>query len=426
MRRLCDGLLQHGHEVGCLVRQQNRQQHPYPVQEFQHDRHRSAWGRPCIAAGDTLLKGPGKSRKWVRGLGRFVTNQIGQPIRTWKRRSGWEDFDFPDTESAMRRFPFEPDLIHIHCFHGKYFDLRKLRTITRWKPTVVTLHDTWMFTGHCAYPGECEGFKRGCGSCPDLERYPAIPRDATSENFIRKRRIYADSEIHISAPSRWMMDQLEASALGHCFTDKQVIPNGIDTSVFSPGKQTEARKVWNLPEDVPVLLYVARNARNSPYKDYKTIEAAAMQVAEKSESEVHILVLGEEAPDEVKGHLHIHFQLTTEPQKIKAAYRAADIYLHAAAAENFPTTVLEAMACGIPVVATRTGGIPEQVVEGETGHVVESGDALAMADQILKILSDATQQAEMGRAARDAAVKNYDHSVMAERYIDWYQQIRAE
>jgi len=290
----------------------------------------------------------------------------------------------------------------------------------------VTLHDTWMFTGHCAYPGTCERFKVGCGSCPDLERYPAVSRDATADNFLRKRDIYRDSNIHLSAPSRWMMNQLEASALGSCFTDKQVIPNGIDTEKFSPGDRVEARKIWRLPENVPVLLYVARNARHSPYKDYATIESAAKKVAAQLDHEIHVLVLGEEAPDEVTENLTIHFRLTTDLKKIIAAYRSADVYLHAAAAENFPTTVLEAMACGLPVVATNIGGIPEQIEEELMGYLVDAGDGSAMADKILKVLSDENLLKHMGQSARELAVKCYDQSVMSDRYIEWYQKIIRE
>jgi glycosyltransferase involved in cell wall biosynthesis len=425
MRRLCDGLIKSGHEAGCLVRQKNRAEHAYPVEVFQHDAKRPRWSRLCVNVGTRLMEGPGKERMWVRGVSRFLINQLGQPLRTWKRQAGREDFDFPDTEAAMHRFSFEPDLIHIHCFHGQYFDLRKLTSISQWKPTVVTLHDPWMFTGHCAYPGDCEGFKTGCGSCPDLKRYPAIPRDATAENFQRKKNIYVDSNIHVAAPSRWMMDQLEASALGHCFLDKIVIPNGIDTAAYTPGDVEGARKVWRLPDGVPVLLYVARNARNSPYKDYATIERAARQVATERGSEVHLLVLGEEAEKEVHGHLNIHFALTTDHAEIMAAYRAADIYLHAAAAENFPTTVLEAMACGVPVVATKIGGIPEQVDDGKTGYLVEPGDDSEMAQKIQRILSDTDLRGNLGEAGRARVVEKYDQSVMTNVYLKWYEKICA-
>jgi len=423
MRRLCEGLIQSGNQSGCLVRQKNEESHPYPVEIFRHDEHRPLWCRNWIGIGTRLMEGPGKSRMWVRGLARFLMNEIGQPKRTWKRKLGWEDFDFPDTEAAMRRFSFTPDLIHIHCFHGKYFDLRQLESISQWRPVVVTLHDPWMFTGHCAYPGSCERFKVGCGACPDLKRYPAISRDASASNFARKREIYCRSEMHLAAPSRWMMNQLEASALGDCFKDKRVIPNGIDTSEFTPGDSLVAREQWQLDPAVPVLLYVARNARSSPYKDFGTIKRSMRAVVDELRKPIQLLVLGESGSEEIHGSLRIRFELTTNSQKVVAAYRAADIYLHAAAAENFPTTVLEAMACGTPVVATRTGGIPEQVIEAQTGHLVESGDHDAMTSAILKLLKDEARAHEFGSLARQKAVQLYDQSVMSERYLEWYKQI---
>jgi len=421
MRRLCEGVSLRGHQPRVLVREKMTDKFPFPISLFEHEAGRSFWGRSWRSFGRLLMDGPGKNRKWIRGVARFFMGPIAEPVRQWRMSTGREDFDFPDTLGAIGRIRPEPDIIHIHCFHGKYFDLRQLPAITSWKPVVVTLHDAWMFTGHCAYPGECDRFRVGCGQCPDLKRYPAVPRDATAQNFALKKELYSYSQIFAVAPSQWMMEQLKASALGEVMEYNRVIPNGIDTDYFSPGDPIEARHHWEIPADGPLLLYVARNARSSPYKDYRTVRRAAEAVAASGGGPLHLLVLGDEAPPEQSGNLHVRFSLTTSPDKIRAAYRAADIVIHAAQAENFPTTILEAMACGCPVIATRTGGIPEQLLEGETGFLVEPGDATAMARSIFRLLDEPDLQQSFGRAARTRAINEFDRAIMTEQYLEWYR-----
>jgi glycosyltransferase involved in cell wall biosynthesis len=103
--------------------------------------------------------------------------------------------------------------------------------------------------------------------------------------------------------------------------------------------------------------------------------------------------------------------------EIADAYRAADVYLHAARADTFPTTVLEALACGTPVVATRIGGIPEQLRDGVTGWLTPPGDAAAMSEAALAILGDRGSAEAMARAARDDAEQRFDARRMVRDYV---------
>jgi len=107
-------------------------------------------------------------------------------------------------------------------------------------------------------------------------------------------------------------------------------------------------------------------------------------------------------------------------------YQAADIYVHPARAETFPTTVLEALACGTPVVASRVGGIPEQVVEGKTGFLVSVGDAREMAGRILGLLADGDLRQEIGRLAAEDAARRFGLERMVKGYLDAYQEILEE
>ena len=111
------------------------------------------------------------------------------------------------------------------------------------------------------------------------------------------------------------------------------------------------------------------------------------------------------------------------PELVAAYYQAADIYLHAARADTFPNTVLEALACGTPVVATAVGGIPEQIVDGKTGFLTQPEDAADMADKIIQLLGNKDLLRKMGIAAGNYARTHFSLSRMVTDYLDFYQEI---
>ena len=155
--------------------------------------------------------------------------------------------------SAARDF----DLIHAHNLHGDYFDLAALASASRSRPVVVTLHDEWLMTGHCACTLGCERWRNACGQCPRLDVYPAIRRDATAENLARKREIYRDLRVVAVAPSRWLLERARASALSAAITESRIIPNAVDLEIFAPGDRSEARRHLGFPEQALIFLFSA-------------------------------------------------------------------------------------------------------------------------------------------------------------------------
>ena len=103
-----------------------------------------------------------------------------------------------------------------------------------------------------------------------------------------------------------------------------------------------------------------------------------------------------------------HLPYETEPRRVALHYQAADVYLHAAFVETFPLAVLEALACGVPVVATAVGGIPEQIVDGEVGFLVGKDDAQTMAARLELLLRDGQLRARFGQLAAARARERFD------------------
>lgn len=374
-------------------------------------------------------------------------------FRRWIRRGlGHEDFDFPGTWHILDLPPRRPDILHCHNLHGPiapgggYFDLQALPQLSQHVPTVLTLHDCWLLTGHCAHPFNCERWKTGCGQCPDLSIYPAIRRDATAYNWQRKRNIYAKSRLYVVTPSKWLMQKVKQSILAPAILEARVIPNGVDLSIFRPADKQAVRAALGLPQDARILLFSANGIRRNIWKDYQTLRTAVALVADELKmSNILFIALGEDAPPEQIGQAVAQFvPYQKDPVMVARYYQTADLYIHAARADTFPNTVLEALACGTPVVATAVGGIPEQVKglrltpvtgkpiapefnaytpEEATGILVRQGDAIAMAEAIITLLKDKELRQRLGEnAARDAR-ERFDLDRQVEVYLSWYKDL---
>ena len=205
----------------------------------------------------------------------------------------------------------------------------------------------------------------------------------------------------------------------------RVIPNGVDSSIFSPGSKQQAREILSLPQSEVILLFVANAARSNVFKDYRTVEESAIRIAAGyRHSKMMLIVLGEKGDPIALENGEIRFVAFERDQKITARYyQAADVYVHAAKSDTFPNTILEALACGLPVVATAVDGIPEQIEEGRSGFLIPAGDAQAMAGRVMQLLLNNSLRASISSTAADIAVRSFSVQKQVQAYLDWYEQI---
>ena len=219
------------------------------------------------------VRGVGRLRKWLRTLAG------GWPAV--ERQWGRESFDFPGSRRLLHLLPRTPDIVHCHNLHGGYFDPRSLPSLSGKVPVVLTLHDAWLLSGHCAYSFGCERWKVGCGQCPDLSIPPAVKRDATAFNWRRKRDIYGRSHLYIATPSKWLMDKVDESMLKESLEDSRVIPYGVALSVFHSADRSAVRATLGMPQDAKLLLFTANGIRANIWKDYATLEAAIAKLSRR-------------------------------------------------------------------------------------------------------------------------------------------------
>lgn len=403
------------------------------VVEIPNLQHRSSWARAMNRLAAAMPP---------RGIGfraaRLLRDVIAEPSRGADRRRGFEDFNFPGTASLLELTPRRPDVLHLHNLHGGYFDLRALPTLSAQVPTVLSLHDAWLLSGHCAHSFDCGRWESGCGSCPALWIYPAVPRDKTAFNWERKRQIFERSALFVGVPCTWMADRVQRSILAPSVRALKVIPCGVDLECFRTEDKAAARAALGLDSTRLVLLTTATSLRSLTWRDSDAFREALQRLGAVAAG-AQWIALGESGPDEQVGQVTIrHVAFEPDERRLVQWYQAADAYVHPARADTFPLMILEALACGTPVIASAVGGIPEQIVttdtKGAVGEVMDPGkatgvlavpgDAQSLGNAIDWFAAlDASARAMMSANATRDAVSRFDRKRHAREYLQWIRAL---
>lgn len=379
----------------------------------------SRWTRSWLRLSEALS--PLRSRNGWKGIAASQAQLylIAQPAARRQRRQGYEDFTYPGTKQLLAQLPVRPDVVHCHNLHGDYFDLTALPWLSRQRPVLLHLHDTWLLSGHCAQPLDCTRWQRGCGACPYLTIYPALAKDNTAANWQRKQAIYAASRLYVVTVSQWLLDQVQQSMLPSART--RVIHNGIDLTVFKPGEQQAARRALGLPPTARIVLFSVHSA----FADLTTLQNALSRV--QGEALLFIGIGGQGAATRQWGQGQVIAPgYIRTPTEMANYYRAADLYLQITRADSFPTTVLEALACGTPVVATAIGGIPEQIRHRETGLLIPAQDDTALCTAIQELLQDNEQRTRMGMAAAGDSHRRFGLEHQIDQFLALYEEIAVD
>jgi len=236
-----------------------------------------------------------------------------------------------------------------------------------------------------------------------------------AETWRLKREVFAGSRLYIVSPCHWLMAKARQSILSPAIVEGRIIPQGVDSAVFHPADKRRVRAELGLPLDTPIILLVNQGS----WRDY----GLAMRTIKRLYGGALILGVGKGLQAENASRSHLLFVDHQPPEQIVAYYQASDVYLHPAAADTFPNVVLEALACGLPVVATAVGGIPEQIRDGLTGFLVPPMSPDAMADRAKQLLENEGLRIRMGNAAAKDARTRFGVDRMADAFLEWYDSI---
>lgn len=405
------------------------------TREIPNRARRCIWARSWQAIADSL---PQRSAGFH--LARLLRGPVAEPRRALSRARGEEDFDFPGTREAFTTGNAAPDVAHLHNLHGDYFDLRVLPEWSARVPIVLSLHDAWMLSGHCAHSFGCDRWMTGCGECPALWIHPAVPRDATAFNWERKRDLYARSRLHVGVPCEWLANRVRTSILAPAVQSIRVIPYGVDLDVYNPPTDRAVlRRELGLNPTGVVFAIFANALYDRAWKDGTMFRTALAQTGPASAS-AEWIAIGEAGPDITIGGVRLRrVPSDQDDRKFARWFQAADAYVHPARADTFPLVNLEAQACGAAVIATAVDGIPEQLVHASvaavaagrppataTGILTPAGNAMAMAQAVeaYAAASPGTRMMVSAQAAAHARAR-FDRARYAGEYESWLRELVA-
>lgn len=314
----------------------------------------------------------------------------------------------------------QPDIIHLHNIHNHYVNVEMLFRYIKEKdiPVVWTLHDCWTFTGWCPHFDfiKCDKWKKGCHHCPQLKGYPRTYFfDRSKELYNLKRKSFSGVKSAIVTPSMWLANMVKESFLKD--NSIVVINNGVDTDQFKPcGDYIKNR--LGIQDKKMILAVAARLAER------KGAQYLLELPSRLNEDEVLVLLgVTKEQKESTQKNNCICVTYTNSLHELAEYYSGADVFINPTLEDTFPTTNIEALSCGTPIVTFRTGGSVEPI-DDRTGIIVEKNDmeGLLMA---IRIVLDKGKEVYT-HACRQKALTLYNAGTQYQKYIDLYREILSK
>ncbi|MFA9376710.1 MAG: glycosyltransferase [Lachnotalea sp.] len=322
------------------------------------------------------------------------------------------------TKKLMKQIDkYNPDMIHLHNIHGFYLNielffeyLKKLD-----KPVIWTLHDCWSFTGHCAYFDyvQCDKWKTGCNHCEQFRSaYPyGLLHDNSDHNYKRKKELFTGlNHLTIVTPSKWLENYVNQSYLKDY--PVEVIYNGIDLDNFKPIKGELTLKYGE--ENRKIILGVANMWESR--KGLRYFEQLADMLGD--EYKIILVGLNEKQISKINPKI-IGITRTNHIKELAELYSMAAVYVNATLEDNFPTTNIEALACGTPVITFATGGSVESVDE-QCGKIVSKGDINQLKSAIEQVCTNTNSEVSATCLEKS---KKYNKDDRFEEYMNLYKKV---
>lgn len=319
---------------------------------------------------------------------------------------------------ALARALHQPDVIHLHWVNDLLDYGHVLPRLPASVPVVWTLHDMSPFTGGCCYALDCQRFQTGCGCCPQLASNR--PGDLSARSFRRRARALGAfrSRLHLVAPSAWMA-RMAASSRLFAGLPCAVIPNAVDLACFHPRHRAAGRARLGLAPTTALLLFVAASV-NNPVKGMATLLASLPQLQPACPVPLAVACIGSQSEALPAGVRWLG--RVTDTEALAAIYAAADLLVVPSFIDNAPNVIAEAHACGLPVLASAVGGIPEMIEPGCTGEQVPPADSSALAAAAAALLPAVMAERPAWSArCRAAAEGRYAPDLVASRHLDLYR-----
>lgn len=324
------------------------------------------------------------------------------------------------TKRLIKRIEqIKPDIIHLQNIHGYYLNYPLLFTFLSESniPVVWTMHDCWALTGHCAYFDfiGCDKWKTRCFSCPQSKAYPSsLFLDRSKQNYELKKSFFNSVDnLTIVPVSYWLGDIVKQSFLKE--HPIHVIQNGIDTDVFKPRFDfDDLRTKYQINGEKTILGVAGVWSERKGLRDFIKLRALFPE-------NISIVLIGlssrqiKDLPDNIIGVAR-----TANVDELAQFYSLADVFVNPTYEDTFPTTNLEAMACGTPVVTYATGGSVESV-SADVGLVADQGDINDLFEKVKMVLSNGKEF--YSKHCSEKACLKYNRDKQFLNYLSLYKKL---
>jgi glycosyltransferase involved in cell wall biosynthesis len=317
------------------------------------------------------------------------------------------------------------DIVNLQLLHNaQFFSLLQLPRLSRRRRVILSIHDMFLFTGHCVYSLDCERWNTGCGSCPDLGIPFRMLSDTTAANWKLKRWAFGRSSLDLVVGSPWQAERVGKSPILGQFP-LHYIPYGVDTRVYTVRDKAASRAKLGLPPDAHVIAF-----RSVPFgKNFKGteyIEAALREFTPRKETWL-LTFEGVRGLDSLRGKFRfLELGWIEDTTAIAAALGAADLFLMPSIAEAFGLMAIESMACGTPVIVFEGTALPETINAPDCGIAVPYKDSAALGRAIEEVLGNP----ELHRRLRENGLRHvaakHSFDAYAEGYLRLYKRLTEE
>jgi glycosyltransferase involved in cell wall biosynthesis len=333
---------------------------------------------------------------------------------------------FPRSESAETPeslmdglASFQPDIVNCHSFYGA-FPYKTLPELSNRYPVCLTVHDPRPIGTMETVCWSCDR-NAYCLRCPMVQgRWRKVVANPYLKQRVKKRWWHSRcrEDLRIVAPSQWLVNRLKQHELKRF--NVSCIPNGIDLNRFRPLQPDRAR--FGLPAEGVVILHLAWHMgwQINERKGMRFLaEAFQEQIAPQFPDAV-LAVAGERfAPN----HPQVVSLGMVDQHDLPALLSSIDIFATPTLADNLPYTVIESMACGKCVVSSNVGGVPEQVIDGQTGSLVPPADSEALGKAIVSLIDTPQRMDAFGKAGQARATERFAMDTFVTNYENLFEEM---
>jgi glycosyltransferase involved in cell wall biosynthesis len=361
------------------------------------------------------------NNKWVSEIGDRKNKIIETVLNEEAKNKGWINFAGFDALNLLKDNHYNnSQIIHLHNLHENFLSPAIFSILFKNKKIIWTLHDEYVNTGHCGFSMSCNNWLKGCGKCPDLSIYPSVKYDNTEIVLKNKKKWINENQPVIITPSKWLEKRVRL--IYPNIKNIKTINNGIDTKIYFPKNKLETKKKLNLPTDKKLILFVAEYATNNPFKGGNILREI---INHNKNDLLTFITVGGNTENTLKNHISISY--ISSKEELANLYNACDVLLYPTQADNFPLVVLESMACGTPVIASRLGGIPEIISDHEDGFLINDyqteKEFLEILNNYLNLTIEQQRNIEINATKK---INNYfSLDKMVANYLKLYKEISA-